>query len=349
MIPTDGFDRRPRCVLAKPHHPRGLGVGVAVALTSLTIAVTSVLILTHAIGLGIISELALKNGCIGGIVAASLGGGLFCGALAKCYWAARTKEGRIFKEHVEKRLKDDTDNAKRLAEIGGTYFNANTLKDKELTDDDLAFLNGGSQTLTHLKGEERTLAEAKRIRRYMLAFVWYLMKKAMETKQGFEKGMIVFTDKDHIIHNFFAGAEGVYKRNGNKSSHFKSERKSSYGIDIPEGLPYVFKHVHFGKLNKDLYGGECYTFLKPEQFGLNSSFRDKTVHFLDLCRTTIAGAVGEYNGPNERKEKQLEETVKKEMKSRSAPQQKLAILKKAYPNDGNYLQYRKGNEVFIDL
>ncbi len=350
MVPTYGLDRLPRCMLMKPHHPTGLKVGIAVALTSLTVAVASVLILTHAIGLGIISELALQKGGIGGIVALSFGGGLFCGALAKCYWAARTKEGRIFEEHVEKRLKSDTDDAKRLAEIGEKLF-----KEKEWGLDDLTFVN-----VTKAKG-----IKAERERWLMVAFVWYLMKKVMDTKQGFEKGMIVFTDDNHKIHDFFASAKVAYERNGKKSSHFKSERETSYGIDIPEGLPYVFKHVHFGKLKKELYGGECYTFLKPEQFGLNSGLWDKGAHFLHLCRTVIAGAMGEYSGPNERKEKQLEETVKKELKPLHlerrpktltetheailALMQKLAILKKAYPNDGKYLQYRKGNEVFIDL
>jgi hypothetical protein len=289
------------CFIPEPHHPTARKVAIFAATLLAAIAAVGLLGLAGVASFGLIPLSALLTmAVVGGI------GSMLC--FLKAYWASRTKEDLSFESYVEQKCPGFTvDQAEALADLGNQIIYS--LRDPELPEECYwqeavaalpaeVLLKQEAQTILEKKGE-LTEEEKETLKRVLLIAVsWSLIQRAFKTGQGFEKGMIKFEDPENELIQFFEPA--MYKR---ASSHYRSTRLSSLGCDFAKGLPYIFKHVHMGSLPDGV------SFVKLEQYGCRGEF---LIHWLDWVRANVlAKPMGEYDGPNERKEKQIPEAIKK--------------------------------------
>ena len=281
---------------ARAYHPTALKVALVAGAALVGTAVVGVLGLASVASLGLIPLSALITMVvIGGI------GSMLC--FLKAYWAARVKEDLTFAEYVVKKCPGYTlAQANALAECGKEIVQDPEMPSKEMWQKLLPALP------EHLKKEAEKLLSEKStdenaLKRILLIPVsWFFMQTAFNTGQGYEKGLIKFEDEENRIVNFFKPA--MYAR---KSSHFGKIRLNSLGYDCPKGLPYIFKHVHMGALPND------FSFIKLEQFGCTThNPLEFLCHAIDWVRSElVAKPMGERDGPNHRKEKDIPQSIKK--------------------------------------
>jgi hypothetical protein len=290
--------------------------------TSKKVAIVAGIILGGAVvagALGLAGVAGFDIIPLAGLSAMTVVGGLgsmLCSV--KAYWASRIKEDLSFKEYVEKKCPGYTfEQAQNLADFGQEIISkinhaSNTvnfykkcsksvpaLADNGITAPQL-IVNGAK-----LKKEDILLLKQA----FLVPVSWHFIRCAFETGQGFEKGMIKFEDSDNKIVKFFKSA--MYKRS---SSHFKKDRENSLGCDFPKGLPSIFKHVHMGALK--VKSDKTFSFIKLEEYGCSTEkVGEMLAHGGYWVLSNIGRLMGEYDGPNERKEKQIPGPIKKAFKA----------------------------------
>jgi len=336
------------------------------------IAVTAALVLSGVFSFGIIPFAAL--------IALAVTGGLgSMVAFLKGYWASRKEEDLTFHDYVTQKCTGFTpEQADKLALLGKhvvTKIEAGSMRINDLDNEQRGILCSLIDSTDHSDKESLKAAilqgnieedDLKRI--LMIPVSWLFIQKAFKSNQGYEKGMIKFEDPGHKIVNFFKPI--CIER---PSTHFKKERESSLGVNIPKGLPYIFKHVHLGALREsENHQGlkKTFSFCKLEEFGWGGC-SETAKHCLDCVRMLAGKVLGEADGPNDRKEKRVPKAVKaafKELcKTIGKPPQKCttvaemikwaegsgqnidafkAVLERQFPGDF-YLDYRNGNEAII--
>lgn len=135
-------------------------------------------------------------------------------------------------------------------------------------------------------------------KKYLAAFLWHLMHKAIEKGQGFSSGTFLLKDPNYKICQFFRDTSKVYTR---LSTHFqeriipskfvndsgkREKGKLQYGIDITQtnsGLPADKNTILFAPVK--VPDGSHYTFFKPEDHGAKLGTVAWFFHFMDLLKS----------------------------------------------------------------